>query len=205
MLSRHVLTVSDFQILIKSCSIESRKDPSPKSEVVNETKFSLKIFYSTHVCLAQLDQHQTCKPVMVSVVISSPTGGNFIFFKTTQWKFCTKMTEMSARCYLRKPRLLCMRPLTLSEVTAIKVKAVCLQGYYQLYNPMLLKSRYLFITRQLANDHWDQCDLHSTVYEKSLCIKGTYRVLFQCATEMWNLWRITSFQKLLVFDLILFF
>ena len=40
-----MLTVSDFQILIKSCSIES----SPKSEVVHETKFSLKISYSTHV------------------------------------------------------------------------------------------------------------------------------------------------------------
>ena len=63
-----MLKVSDFQILIKSCSIESRNDPSPKSEVVHETKFSLKISYSTHACLTQLDQHQTCKPVMVSVV-----------------------------------------------------------------------------------------------------------------------------------------
>ena len=33
-------------------------------------------------CLAQFDQHQTCEPVMVSVVSSNPTGGNFIFFKT---------------------------------------------------------------------------------------------------------------------------
>ena len=46
MLSRHVLTIADFQILIKSCSIESRNDPSPKNEVVHETKFSLKISYS---------------------------------------------------------------------------------------------------------------------------------------------------------------
>ena len=52
--SRHVLTVSDFQILIKSCSIESRNDPSPKSEVVHETKFS-----TTHACLVQSDMHQT--------------------------------------------------------------------------------------------------------------------------------------------------
>ena len=70
---------SDFQILIKSCSIESRNDQSQNSEVVHETKFSLKISYSTHACLAQLDQHQTYKPVMVSVVSSNPTGGNFIF------------------------------------------------------------------------------------------------------------------------------
>ena len=35
-------------------------DPkSPESEVVHETKFSLKISYSTHVWLAQLDKHQT--------------------------------------------------------------------------------------------------------------------------------------------------
>ena len=32
---------------------------------------------STHACLAQLDRHQTCKPVMLSVVSSIPTGGNF--------------------------------------------------------------------------------------------------------------------------------
>ena len=67
-----MLKVSDFQIIIKSCSIESRNDPSPKSELVHETKFSLKISYSTHACLAQLDQHQTCKPVRVSVVSSNP-------------------------------------------------------------------------------------------------------------------------------------
>ena len=69
-----MLSVSDFQILIKSCFVESRNDPSPKSEVVHETKFSLKISYSTHACLAQLDQHQACKPVMVSVISSNPTG-----------------------------------------------------------------------------------------------------------------------------------
>ena len=144
------LTVSDFHILIKSCSIESRNDPSPKSEVVHkspksevvhETKFSLKISsgssgrvrggprnmksmrpplaaiffmtyfyrarggpwpprppldpllkisYSTHVCLAQLDQHQTCKPVMVSVVSSNPTGGNFIFLRHLDGNFVQK-------------------------------------------------------------------------------------------------------------------
>ena len=89
-LNRHVLTVSDFQILIKSCSIESRNDPSPKSEVVHETKFSLKISYSTHACLAQLDQHQTCKSVMVSVVSSNPTGGNFIFVTHLDANFVQK-------------------------------------------------------------------------------------------------------------------
>ena len=89
-LSRHVLTVSDFQILIKSCSIESRNDSSPKSEVVHETRFSLKISYLTHACLAQLDQHQTCKPVMVTVVSSNPTGGNFIFLRHLNANFVQK-------------------------------------------------------------------------------------------------------------------
>ena len=90
MLNRHVLKVSDFQILIKSCSIESRNDISPKSDVVYETKFNLKICYSTHACLAQLDQHQTSKPVMVSVVSSNPTRGNFIFLRHLDANFVQK-------------------------------------------------------------------------------------------------------------------
>ena len=53
----HALPVSDFLILIKSCSTESRNDPIPKSEVVHKTKFSLK----NHVWLAQLYKHQTSK------------------------------------------------------------------------------------------------------------------------------------------------
>ena len=140
----HALRVSDFQILIKSCSIESRNDPrdiglaamlvakrstgvtpevnlrecvtqtpplnmnkpahsgfetqrktspevqsrgisgctkrahvlqkiikNPKSEVAHETKFSLKIFYSTYVWLALLDKHQTSKPVMLTCEFNS--------------------------------------------------------------------------------------------------------------------------------------
>ena len=78
-----MLKVSDFQILIKSCSIESRNDPSPKSEVVHEIKFSLKISYSTHACLAQLDQHQTCNPVMVSVASLNPRNVRFVLFTKT--------------------------------------------------------------------------------------------------------------------------
>ena len=44
-----MLTVSDYQIPTKSCYIESRINPkSPTSEVVHETKFSLRIPCSTH-------------------------------------------------------------------------------------------------------------------------------------------------------------
>ena len=59
---------------------------------------------ATHACLAQLDQHQTCKPVMVSVVSSNPTGGNLIFLRHLDANFVQKMTGMSDLCYLRKPR-----------------------------------------------------------------------------------------------------
>ena len=48
------------------------------------------ISYSTHACLDQLDRHQTCKPVVVSVVSSSPTGGNFIFLRHLNANFVQK-------------------------------------------------------------------------------------------------------------------
>ena len=41
-------------------------------------------------CLAQLDPHQTCKPVMVSVVSSNPTGGNFNFLRHLDANFVQK-------------------------------------------------------------------------------------------------------------------
>ena len=92
-----MLKVSDFQILIKSCPIESRNDPSPKSEVVHETKFSLKI-YSTHACLAQLNQHQTCNPVMVSDVSSNHTSSNF--FKDTSMLILYKKCQKCQICVI---------------------------------------------------------------------------------------------------------
>ena len=92
-----MLTVSDFQILIESCSIESRNDPNPKSEVVHETKF--KIYYSAHDCLKQLDRHQTCKTVIVSTVSLSPTGGNFIFLRHLNANFVQKC-QKSQSCVI---------------------------------------------------------------------------------------------------------
>ena len=74
------------------CSIESRNEP--KSEVVHKTKFSLKISCSTHVCLAQLDWHQTCKPVMFSCEFNSHSmlilyknvrNVRFVLFTTCVW------------------------------------------------------------------------------------------------------------------------
>ena len=55
---------------MKSASL-NRNDPSPESGVMYETKLSLKISCSTHVQLAQLDKHQTSKPVIVSCEFNS--------------------------------------------------------------------------------------------------------------------------------------
>ena len=38
----------------------------------------------------ELDQHQTCKPMMVSIVSSSPTEGNFIFLRYLGANFVQK-------------------------------------------------------------------------------------------------------------------
>ena len=53
---------------------ESRNDPSPKSEVEHETKFSLKIFYSTHVWVVEWNRHLPSNPLAASVVSLVPTG-----------------------------------------------------------------------------------------------------------------------------------
>ena len=62
---------------------QCRNDPSPKSEEVHETKFNLKISYSTHVCLAELDRHHTCKSVMISCEFKSHWR-QIYFLKTPQ-------------------------------------------------------------------------------------------------------------------------
>ena len=78
----HALPVPDCQTLTKSCSIESRNDPSPKKgKVVHEKKTVKDMSYSTHVWLAEWDKHLTSNPLMVSVVSSIPTWGNFILVK----------------------------------------------------------------------------------------------------------------------------
>ena len=70
LLSCHALPVSDFEMPIRSRSIELRNDPNLKSAVMYGTKFSLKISHSAHVQLAELE---------FIVVNSIPTGDNFYF------------------------------------------------------------------------------------------------------------------------------
>ena len=48
---------------------------------------------NTHACLAQLDPHQTCKPLMVSVVSLSPTGGSFNFLRHLNANFVQKLQK----------------------------------------------------------------------------------------------------------------
>ena len=56
--------------------------------------------------LAELDEHRTSNPVMVGVVSSIPTGGNFNFllklFKIPRCHYCTEMSDLS---YERKSRV----------------------------------------------------------------------------------------------------
>ena len=60
--------------------IEIGNDLSPKSRNMKHT--SVKVFQVAYVWLAQLDKYETSDPMMVSVVGSIPTGGNFLIFKT---------------------------------------------------------------------------------------------------------------------------
>ena len=71
-------------IFVIKCEQTLNNDPSPKIEVVHETKFSLKISYLIHVCLAQLDRHKTCKPMMVSCTFNSHLRQLYCFLKTVQ-------------------------------------------------------------------------------------------------------------------------
>ena len=58
---------------MKSCSIDcSRNEHSPKFEVVHETKLTSEISYPTDSFLAQLAEHLSDYPEVVS---SNPSGG----------------------------------------------------------------------------------------------------------------------------------
>ena len=59
--------------------------------MVHETNFSLRSEQVALVSVAYLDKHSTLGPVMVSVVSSNPTGGNFLkFFKPLDVNFGLK-------------------------------------------------------------------------------------------------------------------
>ena len=104
--------VSDFQILIKSCSIESRNDPSQKVKWCIETKFSLKISYSTHACLAQLDQHQTLHKVV------GTSDGQCCEFKS-HWRQLNFLTNCSTANFVQKwQKLLVLFTKNLVRVTS---------------------------------------------------------------------------------------
>ena len=59
---------------MKLCFIDSRNKQSPTCEVVHETKESSLQRSPTDSWLAQLSEHQTDDPEIVS---SNPTSGNF--------------------------------------------------------------------------------------------------------------------------------
>ena len=84
-LSQHSVASLNFHGLIKSCSIDSRNEPSPTCEVVHETKLTSEISCATDSCLAQLSEHWSLD---LKVVSSNPTGGIFdeIYFALCNFK-----------------------------------------------------------------------------------------------------------------------
>ena len=84
----HVLSVSDFRILIKSCCIESR---------IQFKEFPTQHMSGWHSCISIRLLNQWW-----SVTSWIPTGDNF-YFLLLRCRFCTKNSEMSELCYFRKP------------------------------------------------------------------------------------------------------
>ena len=94
MLICNALPVSDFQILIKSCSIESRNDPNPKSEVVHETKFSLKnLLFNT--CLLRTSMSILYKNVR-NVSSGLFTKTSFVYYGKT--RYCPEIAVCVLAC-----------------------------------------------------------------------------------------------------------
>ena len=68
--------------------------------MVHETKFNLRISYSVHVKLVQLNRRQTSQPAMFSVVHSIPSGGNFIFAETFMSENIVQLWRLPRRSQL---------------------------------------------------------------------------------------------------------
>ena len=90
-----------------------------------------------HARLAQLDKHQTSKPVMVSCVSSVPNWRQLYFllklFKTPRCQFCTQMLDL---CYLRKHRMLILKYIIYS--------CIYIKGLY-CYHPQRSWGKVMFL------------------------------------------------------------
>ena len=75
---------------IKSCSIDSRNNQSPKCEVVHETKLTSEIFCPTRIMLAQSVEHLSYD---LEVQGSIPTGGNFFALPRVEIYMSDNLTE----------------------------------------------------------------------------------------------------------------
>ena len=79
-----------------------------------------KIWNFQHACLAQLDRHQTYKSVMVSVVSSSQTRGNFNFLRHLNANFVQKWQECQI-CVIYE-NLECWRAQSIPDICTIKTE-----------------------------------------------------------------------------------
>ena len=83
---------------IKSCSIHSRNDQSPKCEVVYEIKLTSEIFWPTHTCLAQSVEHRNDDQ---EVLGSIPIRNNLLFCSSLSMLagFCQNLAEIDLFVY----------------------------------------------------------------------------------------------------------
>ena len=93
----YALPFLDCQTLIKSCSIESRNDPSPKSDSCMKIQFGdlqLSTWFS------ELNRHQTSESVMVSVISTIPTRDNLIFHRNFLKALNVNFVQKSHNCQI---------------------------------------------------------------------------------------------------------
>ena len=128
------MPVSNFQTLIKSCSIEP--------EMVQVQFMNLQ--FNRWLC-GWMGKVAGILIGGVGVVSSIPSGGNFIFadFETPWCQFCTKMPEMSDLCYLGKTRVYIIE------------RSVCVLNFF--FRIYFLKDHHrkvlLEVTEMFSNSH----------------------------------------------------
>ena len=87
------LLVYIFELFIKSCFTDIRKNHSSQSEVVHESKFSLDIYYKTHVWLAQLYQQQSGSEEVLGSTPTEDSSWLNLFFSFLTSAFVGNVTN----------------------------------------------------------------------------------------------------------------
>ena len=107
-----------------------------------------------HDRLAQLDKHQTYKPVVVSCEFNSQWRQLYILlklFRHLNTIFCTKMSEVSDLCYLPKPRIFdnSDHNLFTDNLRFLSVSVICHHFSASTLSKLFDKAYYLVFSRRL--------------------------------------------------------